>query len=420
MAPILGIYASSGSYSPYFVDTYSSATNSQTYQNIGFDSSGNIYCLGYYANPGLILSKYNFKGELQWANKLTTSNSGTYNPSLAVSSGGNCYIACADPATNSRLNLIKVDNTGTLIAQRYYDSSAYDEGPFISLDSSENIWLGFDDTSAGYGYVTAKFDSSFTYQNGQRYTDGNVNFSQGFGLDSSTNYYNTIRTSTAGYIYDLTLAKFNSSFASQWIRRFTLGVNAIATKSFTDSSGNTYTGIGYSASPNYSYLVKYDTSGNLSWQRKISNSATVNVYAVTADSSGNVYLAVSSTLSTYLLKYNSSGTLQWQRSITNFLTQNMSVDSNGYINLVGSYTNSSSINASFLIVYPNDGSKTGTINVGSASFTIATSSLTDSAGTGTGLTPTGYSTGTPPQTVTTPTVWSISTLSDTSTKAFIR
>lgn len=418
--PILGIYASSLAYSPYYVDTYSSTTNNQEYQSVGFDSSGNIYCAGYYVNPGLIVSKYNSNGELQWAKKLTTTNSGSYGITMAVSSGGNCYIACADPGTSSRLNVIKVDNTGALIYQKYYDSSAYDENPFILLDSSENIWLGFDDTSSGYGFNTSKFNSSFVYQNGQRYSDGNINFAQGFGLDSSTNYYNTVRWSTTGSVYDFVLEKFNSSFTFQWIRKFAVGININQIKSYTDASGNTYTSMSYNSTPRYVYLVKYDSSGNLSWQRKLTDSVNLDTTSITADSSGNIYVTVTGTLATYLLKYNSSGTLQWQRSISNFVVQNMRIDSNGYINMVGLYVNASSKNAAFLIVYPSDGSKTGTTTVGTASFTIAASSLTDSAGSGTGSTPSGFSTSSPPQSVSTPTVWSISTLSDTSTKAFIR
>ena len=98
---------------PYYATTYSSSSNNQYYQRVGFDSSGNIYCLGYYIDPGLIIAKYNSTGDLQWAKKLTTTNTGSYEPQLAVSSGGNCYIVCADPGTASRINLIKVDNSGS-------------------------------------------------------------------------------------------------------------------------------------------------------------------------------------------------------------------------------------------------------------------------------------------------------------------
>jgi hypothetical protein len=145
-------------------------------------------------------------------------------------------------------------------------------------------------------------------------------------VDSSGNLYIVGSQSAAGLSgSEAWLAKFNSSGVFQWRRRlYKEGTGDAAGSSVaplfyaltTDSSGNVYiAGNGYDTTGNYVCiaLCKYNTSGALQWQRALyyASSNAPSATAIKVDSSGNVYiLAVN-----HIIKYNSSGTLQWQKTI---------------------------------------------------------------------------------------------------------
>lgn len=83
-----------------------------------------------------------------------------------------------------------------------------------------------------------------------------------------------------------------------------------------------------------SYVVKVDTSGTVTWQRKLSSASRVSIWAITVDGSDNVY--VCGTASTaFVAKYNSSGVLQWQRTLSGGSLTSISCDGSGNVYLGG-------------------------------------------------------------------------------------
>lgn len=193
-------------------------------------------------------------------------------------------------------------------------------GNDVAIDSDGNVYTsGASDSDI----FVIKHDKDGTEQ-WQKKINTNSSEKVGIGLDSSNNVYVVGDTdvSSQGSL-DFHITKFNSSGTEQWQRG--LGGSQIEQffgHSITDSSGNTYGG-GYTNSAGQGtfgqYLVKWNSSGNVQWQRTVSMSGQHTGRDVALDSSGNVYMCGESDLGTLnntnltLVKYNSSGTHQWTR-----------------------------------------------------------------------------------------------------------
>jgi hypothetical protein len=158
--------------------------------------------------------------------------------------------------------------------------------------------------------------------------------------------------------FTCTVTKISSTGTITWQRKISLtgstgvslyGSDLIVGNLAADSSGNVYvTGaITNSGSVNDGFLIKYNSSGTLQWQRKINAASgqSVNNLRVAIDSTGaDIYISAiwtkSSASATGLVKYNSSGTLQWQRmlftgSFNNVQASAVRVDSAGNVYLAG-------------------------------------------------------------------------------------
>ena len=162
----------------------------------------------------------------------------------------------------------------------------------------------------------------------------------------------------------------------------TLQVNTsrstVWTRSLTNSGGATVSAAGAAADTSYNMLVvssllsnvgasaglhtaKIDTSGTLTWQRKLSTggSPDLTAYAVATDSSDNVYVAGSrSTSNGIIAKYNSSGTLQWQRTLASdsrATIESVAVDSSGNVIVAGYYQFSAANTFAHITKYNSSG-----------------------------------------------------------------
>lgn len=127
----------------------------------------------------------------------------------------------------------------------------------------------------------------------------------------------------------------------------------------------------------YGYVVQYDSSGALQWQRRISN---VQLKDNVTDSSGNVYvLGVTTSNLLFIAKYNSSGVLQWQNVLTGqtFVAQSIKTK-DGDIYICGNVGTNG-----YIVKLPGDGSVpgTGTYTLGTTTLTYVAGSQTEIAGT---------------------------------------
>lgn len=117
------------------------------------------------------------------------------------------------------------------------------------------------------------------------------------------------------------IAKFDPSGALLWQRTLTLASSCSVSSVAVDSSGSIFVvGDGRASGSIYSaYIAKYNASGVLQWQRKLTTTVSLFPSACVIDSSGDpIFLLYADATKTYpvLVKYSTGGTLQWQRAIS--------------------------------------------------------------------------------------------------------
>lgn len=161
-----------------------------------------------------------------------------------------------------------------------------------------------------------------------------------------------------------------------WQRKITLTNNLTSSKLMLDSSDNIYILINDGTSTN-GYLVKYNDSGVLQWQRRIGNT---NLTAIHIDSSNNIYIAgKNSSSNLFIAKYNSSGVMQWQTKLAGATFSGLGIKDIGS-NL---YISGDASGKGFMVKLPNDGSIPGDGSYyvgGSLTLTYAVAIQSETAG----------------------------------------
>lgn len=281
---------------------------------------------------GLTSSGYTAIGNGYWINRTSKASTNVYSyaKSMAVDSSGNMYYAGYSYAypggTDYSQNIVKYSSSGEIAWQRKIDTSGIiDVAYSVSVDSSGNVYVfGFGNANTYGTYI--KYNSSGTIQWQKRLTDAFI-YVLPFDsvIDSSGNLYiagQTYNNSTNNY--DAVVIKFDSSGAITWQRRVYSNNAEYFSGIALDSSSNVYVcGITVrSGAANKGIVFKYNSSGSLQWQREFSSLDTVNAEGIVCDSTGAIYIASfysdssGGTKFGSLIKYNSSGTLQWQTKTT--------------------------------------------------------------------------------------------------------
>jgi len=390
------VYMNQRSFVPpeaYWMATLAGGTDDQAY-GIAVDTTDNVYVCGESNTGGtgkIQLAKYDASGVIQWQRSLAPSLAGY---AIAVDSSSNVYIA---GTTNAyQMQVAKYDTSGTIQWQRKLVPGANNGNGFsIAVDSSANVYVCgtvFETTVYSQGIQIVKYDTSGTIQ-WQRILQNSfasvTDQGKGVAVDSSGNVYivgYAPPTEFSGEV-QIYLIKYNTSGTLQWQRKLH-GANVdYGYGVAVDSSSNVYiVGESDNTSPTKGLIAKYNSSGTIQWQRSLGNAtAGSRTQAVVADSSGDIYICGITSIgvdSIQIAKYNSSGTIQWQRYITNSTRMRgfgISLFSNNIY--VGGMLRESSNNDFFIAKLPNDGSLTGTYTVASSSIVYTTSTNTDAAST---------------------------------------
>jgi hypothetical protein len=207
--------------------------------------------------------------------------------------------------------------------------AANDLASGITFDETGTVYLcGFSS-----GAFVAKYDTlgnqAWIRQIG---SSGGVD-ARGISADNLGNIYVTGDTQVAmsgpliGGVLDAFIVKYNSAGSQQWVRQFGTIHNDIGWEVSTDGLGNAYVG-GQTGSPTFpnrdATLAKYDTAGNQLWFKQAGSAEDDVAFGVSAREQTNVYLTgyVAPDIflgidvqDYYLTKYDSSGNVVWNRQL---------------------------------------------------------------------------------------------------------
>ena len=356
-----------------------------TATDIGFaiatDSSGNVYLTGYRGNAvttiynangsifgttsavggtDTLVVKYNTDGVAQWV-ALIGSTGNDIGQSIATDSAGNVYVtgqggnatvtafnadrtAFATTLPNAGAGdafIVKYNTDGAVQWVARVASTGSDNGYDITTDSSGNVYITGVGSQSGSANVTA-FNAN------------------------GTAFATTLPNAGAG---DAFIVKYNTDGAVQWVARVASTNLDVGQSIATDSLGNVYVGGNYNLTTatafnasgtgfgttltnnggSDAFVAKYNTDGAVQWFAQISSTGNEFIYGITADSSGNVYVAGQGGNATvtafnangtafgtilpntglgdaFIVKYNTNGIVQWvARLASNALDQGLGI-----------------------------------------------------------------------------------------------
>ncbi|MFL5814580.1 MAG: SBBP repeat-containing protein, partial [Bdellovibrionia bacterium] len=337
---------------------------------VAYDSSENVYIAGSTSggldgntltgNTDFFVTKYNSSGTKLWTRQLGLASNVTSALGVATDPSGNVFVTGytsggldGNTLTGTQdLFITKYDSSGTKIWTKQLGvATKTTSGNGVATDSSGNIFVA-GSTSGGLDgntltgtqdFFVTKYDSAgtkiWTKQLGvaTKATSGNS-----VATDSSGNIF--VAGSTSGGLDGNTLTGMQDFFVTKYdstgtkIRTKQLGVATKTTSGnsvATDSSGNVFvagsTGGGIDGNTLTGtqdfFVTKYDSSGTKLWTKQLGVAAkTTSGNGVTADSSGNVFVAGSTgggldgnastgTNSVFVTKYTSAGLRQWTKQM---------------------------------------------------------------------------------------------------------
>lgn len=324
-------------------------------------STNSVYIAGATSINGydMILMKFDLNGNLIWQRRIGTTGE-QQSWFVTTDSSDNTYMVGRSGGTDSYI--VKYDSAGTLQWQKIITTSVLSNG--LSIDSNGNIYCAGWFTSANNNGIT-KLNSSGDVIWSRSLSGATADQAKGIAVDNN-NVYVVGSTSASGGAgsADILLAKFNTNGDIQWQRSIGSALSDFAEGIKLDSNGDPYI-IGTTS--DRLFLAKYNSSGSLQWQRELGNTSNGLDLAINQN---HIYVIGSETLSevnTLLAKYDLDGTLIWQRSLSyltgaasNDFGRCIDIDNTGSICISG-YLSSPSYTANiFLARLPSDGSRTGT------------------------------------------------------------
>ena len=365
--------------------------------DVKLDPAGNVYVTGRtpIAGQGLDYAtlKYDPNGVLLWDELYNGPASDVDSvTALWVDGAGNVYVTGGSVGTTSSYDFatLKYDTDGNLLWERRYNGPANlaDRAMGLFVDPAGNVYVTGHSWGLGSGpdYATIKYDASGTQQWVKRYsfTLNGQDSARVVEVDADGNVYVTGTSYDPTTLYDIATLKYNSAGGLLWSQRYhgTGGIDDRPYDMTLDENGNVYvTGVSWSFGTRDDYVVlKYDTDGNLLWDRLYDGTGSRNDLArvIKVDAAHNVYVTGGSDgpspffddMTT--LKYDPDGNLLWDRRYDgpfggdDAIGFGLHVDAAGKV-YVGGYSDSVVTDFTALI-YDSDGALTSVRRFNDAAF----------------------------------------------------
>jgi hypothetical protein len=322
-----------------------------TAKSIAIDSFENLYIVGNtgtYASSYMFLYKYDPSGNCLWQRKLSTDVDQIAN-GIAIGPSGKVYIVTRqNTSTTAYILIIKLASDGYGLGSYKVDGSVTLTYSDLSLTDSVATL-----TESAGSLAYARLDNDL-----KRLKLAGTAFAVlDMAMDSSENMYfaahNNISSSDiASWLYGVkstNIGDIYTPYAHSYPASYKIGSVA------KDSNSSVYIAISAAVdiySLVYTILAKYDvTTKALLWMNK-AQKTTGNVlpYAMTTDSSGNLYLAGEVVGNAYLAKFSPNGAILFQSALMAGTLRAVALDSSNNIFTVG-YT----ATFAFLVKYDSAG-----------------------------------------------------------------
>jgi len=331
-----------------------SGTSTDSANSVAVDSSGNVYVAGYFASATLsfggvsndknltnrgggdfFVVKYNSSGVAQWVMNPSTGAGAEYGYSVVVDSSGNVYVTGYFTSTS-----LVFSTAPNYVSLSKLDSTSYSAFFVVKYNSSGVAQWAKGSNRSARKYANDISNSVAVDSSGNVYVVGYFNY--------ATIDFGDSKTLTNRGNEDFFVVKYNSSGTAQWVQGAASGTGIVAERAnsvVANSGGDIYVA-GYfgslsldfgnsktlvSCNSNDFFMVKYDSSGVAQLVKNPgsgSGTGRVSVSSVAVDSSGNVYVAGSSSNTSFsfgngvslarrgssdffVVKYDSSGVAQW-------------------------------------------------------------------------------------------------------------
>lgn len=339
-------------------------------------------------------------GSITWKKQVSSEGSNTggrmISNDIAVDSSDNVYAVGATYKgavswSNYDALIVKYNSSGAVQWQKRYGDQSYSEYYYsVVIDSAGNVICnGQSSQISGGGLLHVKYTSS-----------GSISVKKVLGgtaldpfrsvkafLDSDGVTVNLICRFRAGKYFP-TFVKLNTTTGNDSFTKYaSTSASSYAYGGAQDSSDNIIL-VARDGVSQYGLIIKLAADGaSFLFQKKISMSTSSDQnlpFDAVCDSSDNIYVcgywrhSSTSVYASFIIKYNSSGVVQWVRQLAHsddyVQFRSIDLDSEGDLAIVGNIRFSGdSENSALLLKLPSDGSLTGT----HGDFTYSSVSVTE-------------------------------------------
>ncbi|MBE2227597.1 MAG: T9SS type A sorting domain-containing protein [Ignavibacteria bacterium] len=287
------------------------------------DISGNLIISGYTAsgnNADFLILKYDSYGQLIFSTQFDSTSEGAW--ATTSDNLGNIYVTGDISVIGGKILTLKYDPIGNLLWKRVLNPVNFGSMNVIDIKwHNENLYLaGNVSDQEGYDTYITKYDNSGNQLWFKRYNSPNDSFD--FAKELHLDQYNNIYICGTSFVSidddDYLLAKFDSNGNLIWDKVIDDGnAENVLTSTYLDELGNIY----LTGSSNGKYFtVKYNSLGSELWRRFYSGpEGGSEPQAIWGDKDHNIYVTGFSKDSTIInfniatLKYSPSGDSLWSQ-----------------------------------------------------------------------------------------------------------
>lgn len=347
------------------------------------------------ANGAIITARLGSDNSITWGKDLSASATNSTASNMVLDTSNNMYVVGTTDdggSANIECYVSKFDSAGALQWQRTIGTNSNERFYDLALiDGETNLMVtGRTGTSTVEGIILKL--SSSTGLIGTQRVAGNISIVRAITTDASGNIYILLTQPSTAARDNTIIIKMDSSFNQTWAVELTTGspgtVDTGGSAIGVDSSGNVYVTVTTTASQDY--FLKFNSSGVLQWEKTFNYQTNNGWYAMTLDTSGNIYLAGDfggTSVVAQLLKFDSSGTLLWGRGLNGYGgTEDTSVNNISWYNgkiLINGNAYFAGTRYGMILDIPDDGTYVGTYAYGFvwgfSAFTVSTSTTLSSS-----------------------------------------